>query len=153
MYCDRALTFKCWHIDPVPAHVAMHVCARDFHMREYTTLHSKKIVSRPRNYSAYKWLIILVNVAIISFNKYEDTLKWNRETVCLPPWAENAARIRAVYWFVCTGLTMVRSPLAHIEPSLLEAAQCLKSFDKTWTKKSNILMERGREKKLSSQMS
>ncbi len=26
------------HIDPVPAHMAMRVCARDFHVSEYTTI-------------------------------------------------------------------------------------------------------------------
>ncbi len=37
IYCDKGLTFKCRHIIPVPAHMAMGVRARDFHVIEYTT--------------------------------------------------------------------------------------------------------------------
>ncbi len=31
------------HIDPVPAHMAMRVCARDFHVSEYTTNINRKL--------------------------------------------------------------------------------------------------------------
>ncbi len=42
IYCDEGLAFKCMHIDPVPAHMAMRVGAWGFHVIEYTTSFSEK---------------------------------------------------------------------------------------------------------------
>ncbi len=50
------------HIDPVPAHMAMRVCARDFHVSEYTTIRNAITYSRPYSHNHINILLVLYPV-------------------------------------------------------------------------------------------
>ncbi len=61
IYCDKGLTLKCRHIDLVPAHMAMRVCARDLNVIEYTTITELGLSTFVQNSesSTHSFLILL----------------------------------------------------------------------------------------------